>query len=161
MVPMTHIFNSIDGVIIILPRCYPVFALKIGYLKSARRPVLEVPSYVKQVFEAAAGTTRERTRFLILGIIEDYNQHMGGVDIADQLHSYYKTQRMETRNCLLLFYWLLGITIVNSYLLYHLATNDTESYTCTFKLPAASQQLAFRRYLGQLVQLTVPQSAQA
>jgi len=49
IVPMTHIFNSIDGVIIILSKCYPVFTVKIGYLQSAgslERPVLEVPSYV-------------------------------------------------------------------------------------------------------------------
>jgi len=99
-------------------------------------------TFIRQAFEAAAGATRERTRFLIPDTIEDYNQHMGGVDIADQLRSYYKTQRMERRNWLPLFYWLLDIPIVNSYLLYHVVTNDTESYTCTFKLPPTSQQLA-------------------
>ena len=71
------------------------------------------------------------------------------MDIAGQLQNYYKTQRMERRSWLPLFYCLLDITIVNSYLLYTLATNDTESYTCIFKLPPTSQQLAFRRFLGQ------------
>ena len=47
--------------------------------------------------------------------INDYNQHMGGVDIADQLRSYYSTQLRACRNWLPLFFWLLDTTIVNSY----------------------------------------------
>ena len=47
--------------------------------------------------------------------IDDYNQHMGGVDIADQLRSYYSTQLKACRNWLPLFFWLLDTTIINSY----------------------------------------------
>jgi len=51
----------------------------------------------------------------IPAFIDDYNQHMGGVDIADQLQSYYSTQLRACRNWLPLFFWLLDTAIVNSY----------------------------------------------
>jgi len=38
--------------------------------------------------------------------IDDYNQHMGGVDIADELRSFYSTQRKACRNRLPLLFWL-------------------------------------------------------
>ena len=47
--------------------------------------------------------------------IDDYNYHMGAVDIADQLRSYYCTQQTAWRNWYPLFYWLLDTTIVNAY----------------------------------------------
>jgi hypothetical protein len=51
-------------------------------------------------------------------IIDDYNHFMGGVDISDQLRSYYSSQLKVRRNWMPLFFWLLDTTIVNSYLIY-------------------------------------------
>ncbi|RPB18258.1 hypothetical protein L211DRAFT_831819 [Terfezia boudieri ATCC MYA-4762] len=76
---------------------------------------------------------------------------MGGVDIADQLRSYYKTQRTERRNWLPLFYWLLNLSIINSFIMYQTVQKDTESYTCNFTLPRTGQQLAFRRHLVEIL----------
>jgi len=47
--------------------------------------------------------------------IDDYNYHMGGVDIADQLRSYYPTQHRSCRNWYPLFFWLLDTSLVNCY----------------------------------------------
>lgn len=47
--------------------------------------------------------------------IDDYNYNMGGVDIADQLRSYYCVQQTARRNWLPYFYWLLDTTVVNIY----------------------------------------------
>ena len=47
--------------------------------------------------------------------IDDYNYNMGGVDIADQLRSYYSTQQPSCRNWLPLFYCLLDTSLVNAY----------------------------------------------
>ena len=52
----------------------------------------------------------------ILKVIDDYNHHMGGVDIADQRRMYYNTQIATRRNWFPLFFWLLDTAIVNSYL---------------------------------------------
>lgn len=49
--------------------------------------------------------------------IDDYNQHMGGVDIADQLRQYYTVQMRSLRNWYPLFLWLLDSSIINAYIL--------------------------------------------
>ena len=51
-------------------------------------------------------------------IIDDYNHHMGGVDIADQLRGYYAVQLPVRRTWMPLFFWLLDTSIVNSYLIF-------------------------------------------
>jgi hypothetical protein len=51
-------------------------------------------------------------------VIDDYNHKMNGVDIADQLRSYYSTQLTARRTWVPLFFWLLDTVIVNSYLIY-------------------------------------------
>jgi hypothetical protein len=43
-------------------------------------------------------------------IINDYNLFMGGVDIADQLRSYYQKTR---RTWMPMFFWLLDTAIIN------------------------------------------------
>src|SRR6184192_3270521 len=50
-------------------------------------------------------------------MVDDYNHHMGGVDTADQLRSYNSTQLRARRNWLPLFFWLLDISLVNSFVL--------------------------------------------
>ena len=67
---------------------------------------------VTSVFEGAA-----RKIVPIPKIIDDYNHHMGGVDIADQLRSYYTTQLTVCRTWPPLFFWLLDTSIINSYLI--------------------------------------------
>jgi hypothetical protein len=49
--------------------------------------------------------------------IDDYNHYMGGVDIADQLRSYYSTQRISLRCWFPLFFKILDSAILNAYLL--------------------------------------------
>jgi Transposase IS4 len=60
----------------------------------------------------------EHTRLLpIPGAIDDYNHHMGGVDIADQLRAGFSTQQRGVKPWRPLFYWLLDTTIINAYCL--------------------------------------------
>lgn len=49
----------------------------------------------------------------------DYNDHMGGVDIADQRRSYYYTQLRVCRNWMPIFFWLLDTSIINAFFLAH------------------------------------------
>jgi len=69
---------------------------------------------------------------MIPSLIDDYNQYMGGVDIADQLRPYNTTHFRGMQNWLPLFYWLLDTTLVNSYILYQFYESSTT--------PKASQQ---------------------
>ncbi len=57
----------------------------------------------------------EHTRLLpIPGAINDYNHHMGGVDIADQLRAGFSTQQRGVKPWRPLFYWLLDTAIINA-----------------------------------------------
>ena len=48
--------------------------------------------------------------------INDYNFHMGGVDIADQYRSYYDTQLTTFRTWFPIFFWALDTALINSYI---------------------------------------------
>jgi hypothetical protein len=50
-------------------------------------------------------------------LVNDYNHHMGGVDIADQLRQYYSTQMRTLRNWFPLFLWLLDTAVINAYIM--------------------------------------------
>ena len=47
----------------------------------------------------------------------DYNNWMGGVDIHDQLRSYYTTQITTVRTWLPLFFWALDAAVINAYII--------------------------------------------
>jgi len=47
--------------------------------------------------------------------IDNYSYNIGGVDIVDQLRSYYSTLKPSHPNWLPLFYWLLDTLLVNPY----------------------------------------------
>jgi hypothetical protein len=58
----------------------------------------------------------EHTRLLpIPRAINDYNYHIGGVDIADQLRTRFSTQQRGVKPWRPLFYWLLDSTIINAF----------------------------------------------
>ena len=58
----------------------------------------------------------EHTRLLpIPRAINDYNYHMGRVDIADQLRTGFSTQQRGVKPWRPLFYWLLDSTIINAF----------------------------------------------
>jgi hypothetical protein len=68
---------------------------------------------------------------------------MGAVDIANQLRESYEVHRASIRNWWPLFYWLIDVTIINSYRLYlitmaQLHISKTYSYkefrTCIYML---------------------------
>jgi hypothetical protein len=56
--------------------------------------------------------------------IDDYNQNMGGVDLANQFREAYETYKPSLRNWWPLFYWLIDVACVNSYILYRLYTTE-------------------------------------
>lgn len=50
-------------------------------------------------------------------MVDDYNHHMGGVDIADQLRQYYTTQMRTLRNWFPLFLWLIDTAVIIAYIM--------------------------------------------
>ncbi len=51
-------------------------------------------------------------------VVHDYNQHMLGVDKLDQLASYYSFLHKSVKWWRKVFFWLVEVTVVNSYILY-------------------------------------------
>ena len=51
--------------------------------------------------------------------VHDYNTHMGGVNRPDQLHSYCSTPRKTTKWYKKVFFNLLDIAVMNSYVLFN------------------------------------------
>lgn len=82
-------------------------------------------------------------------IVAQYNCHMGGVDLLDQLKSYYCYDRKSKRWWLRLFFHLLDLCVVNAFILYK------HCYNINFHPPLVyrpKKQLAFRTELiDQLV----------
>lgn len=52
-------------------------------------------------------------------VVELYNKHMGGVDLADQLRNYYSLGRSSCKWYRYLFWFLVDISICNSFILYN------------------------------------------
>ena len=52
-------------------------------------------------------------------VIYQYNKHMGGVDLADQLHKYSSAGRPSYKCYRYLFWFLIDISICNSFILYN------------------------------------------
>ena len=67
--------------------------------------------------------------------VDDYNQFMGGVDIADQYRSYYTTQIVARRNWLPIFFWILDTALLNSFIIYRKFFNSKaeDSYPFSHK----------------------------
>jgi len=51
-------------------------------------------------------------------IVDAYNQHKVGVDVADQYRTYFDTQLISRRNWYPLFYWILETALINSLIIY-------------------------------------------
>ena len=67
-------------------------------------------------------------------VVHTYNQHMNGVDIADQHSTYYSFLRKTVKWWRKLFFWLLETAVVNSYILHNNIT-----------MPRQPDHLAYRR----------------
>ena len=50
-------------------------------------------------------------------VIDDYNYNMNGVDVADQLRSYYDTHIVTRRNWYPIFFWILDTCIINAFIM--------------------------------------------
>lgn len=83
------------------------------YITRHRRRPRETSTNARSV--RAVFGNNARANLQIPRIIDDYNHCMNGVDLADQLRSYYCTQLIVRRTWMPLFFWLFDTTIINCY----------------------------------------------
>ena len=62
-------------------------------------------------------------------VVDRYNQHMGGVDKADQYSAYYSFSKRSVKWWKKLMFWLLEVAIVNSYILYKATVDNPLSHS--------------------------------
>lgn len=53
------------------------------------------------------------------GVVDLYNKHMGGVDLADQLRSYYSVARSSKKWYRYIFWYLIDISVCNAFILFN------------------------------------------
>jgi hypothetical protein len=104
---------------------------------------------VRQVF--GEDSTKE---LLIPCFIDDYNQYMGGVDLANQFRESYETHRASLRNWWPLFYWLIDVACINSYRLYYLHLIQLEEKPLTH---LQFRQALIKRLLDYSIQAKLTQ----
>jgi len=85
-----------------------------------RKPVFVVSNAHSPIMESVRRKNKDGSVSLVNcpTIVADYNRYMGGVDLNDQLKSYYQYNRKSRRWWLRLFFHLLDVTVVNAYILY-------------------------------------------
>ena len=63
--------------------------------------------------------------------IYDYNRHMGGVDLSDQLLQYYQTRRQTHKFWKTLFYHSIDVAVTSAYILYRESLPESDRSTTT------------------------------
>lgn len=75
-------------------------------------------------------------------LVQEYNQHMGGVDLMDSLIGRYKIKIKSKKWYMRLFYHLLDMTLVNSWLLYRRRSREKGAEKC-MKLAEFRAEVAY------------------
>ena len=74
--------------------------------------------------------------------IDDYNQYMGGVDLANQFRESYETHKATQRNWWPLFYWLIDVACINAYRLHQLHQEKPFTHL-EFRIQLANRLLGY------------------
>lgn len=88
-------------------------------------------------------------------IVKDYNSHMGGVDLHDQLMSYYRMEFRSKKYYLRLIFHMIDMAVANSWLLYRRLANSLEvpqrkqMNLCEFKLKLCDSLLLSGKTKGK------------
>lgn len=89
------------------------------------------PSVVEIVRNKKGSTEKEKV--LKPTVIMDYNERMGGVDAADHYISSYLFVRKSKKWWRKMFFWLLEVSVVNSFLLYNMYQQNIGNKCCESK----------------------------
>ena len=75
--------------------------------------------------------------------IDDYNQYIGGIDLANQFRESYETHKPTFRTWWPLFYWLINVACINAYRLYQLSTSGRPLTHLQFRTELYCKLLAY------------------
>ncbi|XP_072342411.1 piggyBac transposable element-derived protein 4-like isoform X1 [Scyliorhinus torazame] len=86
---------------------------------------------------ACSGTVKPQS-------VIEYNKYMGGVDLSDQMRSYYPVGRASKKWWRCVLWYLMNITIVNAWLIFKRSSHDPP-------LPSRYDHLNFRTSLAKML----------
>jgi hypothetical protein len=114
--------------------------------KKAKKPVVVVST--KSV-KGDIAVQHEEGEVMIPTVVNDYNLNMNGCDRLDQMVNYYGHYSRKTRKWWKrLFYWLIEVAQINSFILYKLKKNLPALTLKDYKLALFMQLLAKAGELG-------------
>jgi hypothetical protein len=73
--------------------------------------------------DTGGGTVPEK-KVPIPAVVEDYNQHMGGVDRANQLRAVYTSHQRTQRNWLSLLWFAMDTAMDNAFIIFRVVINS-------------------------------------
>jgi hypothetical protein len=129
-----------NNIVLAMSTIHTVDTVKDFIEKTRKRPAKTSTNarIVRKVF------SDEHTKKLeIPQFIDDYNHHMGGVDLANQFRAAYETHKATCRNWWPLFYWLIDVACVNAYRLYRLSTSGRPLTHCQFRIELYCKLLGY------------------
>ena len=88
-------------------------------------------------------------------VIDQYNKHMGGVDLADQLRKYYSVGRSSFKWYRYLFWFLIDVSKCNSFIMYNhykLEQGEVKLKQLTFRTNLAKQLIFINNFCGSFCQ---------
>jgi hypothetical protein len=94
----------------------------------------------RTVLQDDGTTQRTMMNYETLNVARDYNNHMNGVDVADQLRGSYPTKIRSRKWWHVFFWWVLDTCICNAYVMY--------SVHCTSISSSPMSHLQFREQLA-------------
>ena len=132
-------------------------------VESVRKRTGKKSTNAKKAREAFGGAYEKEMPIPLC--IEDCNRHMGGVDIADQLRSYYDTQLTSSRTWWPMLFWAYDTMIINAYIIFKDMPQSPDAIThkefrlqCAWGLILAG---AGQVSTSQASQSTMPKSVQS
>jgi len=113
-----------------------------GFIERERRRPAKTSTNAAIVRKVFGDNVRKKLDIPLL--IDDYNHHMGGVDLANQYRAAYETHRSTFRSWWPIFFWLIDAAIVNAYRIQHIRLEELNTPKKEFP-----SQLKFRENLYQ------------
>lgn len=116
---------------------------------NTKNPSTQKRDQQKVVFSNDDSTIASKKIVFQPNVAVDYNLYIGGVDIYDQLRSYFLTQLITYRNQMPLFFQLLDASIINVYLLCKARYGNLQTRLGTLKYMHYNTYRLFRYRLAQ------------
>jgi hypothetical protein len=129
-----------NNIVLALSNIYIVDKAEDFREKARRRPAKT--STIRRIVQKVFGSDHIKD-LQIPCFIDDYNQYIGGIDLANQFRESYETHKPTLRTWWPLFYWLIDVACINAYRLHQLHMNKRALTHLQFRIELYCKLLRF------------------